>query len=117
MGEVSGCPAALVPELTRAASVLRRRGRPHCWVFESADITQGAAVFLPGGGSFYKSPCPLYRGYWLLGGCGAVSCALSGRPLPGAAYYELCEKESRACPLRQGAGQDEGPGQMSLEGF
>ena len=46
-----------------------------------------------------------------------MNCALSGRPLPGAAYYELCEKESQACPLRQGAGQEEKPGQMSLEGF
>jgi len=48
---------------------------------------------------YYKSDCPFYSGYWLLGGCGNVACKSSVSPVPGRVNSLYCTKDYTACPL------------------
>ena len=47
--------------------------------------------------SNYKSECPHYEGYYLLGGCGGVKCKLSEDVLEGHQWYTVCEKDYMNC--------------------
>ena len=75
------------------------RGRPSEWPTKVVDRNEFGAVFEAKGNPHYRSRCPRYEGYWLLGGTGSVQCNACEELLPGVVWYETCAKEYEKCPF------------------
>lgn len=84
--------------IQKTIDYLRAKGLPAEWPTRVVDPEDKYTSYLPGGKPWYKSDCPCYEGYYLLGGTGAVNCATSGELLPGVVWYEVCRKEYGKCP-------------------
>lgn len=88
-----------LPGFAEVKERLEAEGSPSYWIARVVDPNSSCAVFLPNGGHWYKSGCPLYEGYWLDGGTGAVQCTGYGELLPGLMWGTTCEKKFETCPF------------------
>lgn len=84
--------------IQRVIDYLKAKGLPAGWPTETVDRERFGAVFEEKGDPHYRSQCPKYEGYWLLGGTGSVQCSASDELLPGIVWYEVCCKEYGHCP-------------------
>lgn len=87
--------------IQRVIDSLKSRGYPHEWPLEVPDPKDPATLKATVTASQYKSTCPHYGGVWLCGGISAVECHAVGEWIPGAVWYERCEKRHEECPFYQ----------------
>ena len=85
--------------LRRNIAYLEAKGLPSGWVTKIVDPGVFGAVFEEKGMPHYRSQCPCFEGYWLLGGTGSVQCRTAGELLPGPVWYNVCSKVYRKCPF------------------
>lgn len=87
-------------EYNKIAAGLEARGLPFGWIYRTVDTADPTACFLKQGKKLYKSDCPHFEGYWLLGGCGSVQCSLSksNKLFPGIHWDLACRKNHQSCP-------------------
>jgi hypothetical protein len=86
-----------LPGFAEAKRNLEAKGHSFGLVTNVVDTSEPYAMFLKKGGHNYKSKCPHYDGYWLLGGTGSVQCKAADGLLPGLQYSLFCEKNCEAC--------------------
>ena len=91
-----------LPGFAEAKEKLELGGRPSGWITDVVDTTEPYAMFLKKGKANYKSACPHYEGYWLLGGTGSVQCRAADGLLPGLQYSLHCEKNCENCLFYRG---------------
>lgn len=88
-----------LPEYVREEMLLKTRGKPTEWMYQTAEPGKYTA-FLKDGKPGYKSECPFYDGYYLDGSHGGTSCnACGGMILFGLHYYLVCKKNHENCPF------------------
>ena len=85
--------------IQRAIDYLNDKGLPATWPEMVVDKEAFGAVFENEGKPHYRSQCPHYEGYWLLGGIGSVQCKAEGELIPGLAWYAVCSKGYEQCPF------------------
>lgn len=85
--------------IQRTIDYLRSKGLPAGWPTEIVDREEFGAVFEEKGNPHYRSHCPKFEGYWLLGGIGSVQCSALKELLPGVVWYEVCSKGYEQCPF------------------
>ena len=94
-------------DFTEEKRGLESRGYPSAWVDEVVDRNNKYAVFEKDGKPHYKSQCPCYEGYWLLGGLGSVQCAAHDGLIPGLQWDKFCSKCHKSCLVfRKETGQN-----------
>ena len=84
--------------ITEVVRHLEALGRPAEWPLYVVDPAEKGACWLPDGKPWYKSPCPCYEGYYLLGGTGSVKCRATEELLPGVVWHKTCSKDYARCP-------------------
>lgn len=84
--------------LQQMSDYLKSRGYGYEWPLKVFGPEDGAS-WHPKGGSYHKSKCPCYEGWWWAGGFGAVQCQGAGERLPGAVYETMCAKGWEHCPF------------------
>lgn len=88
-----------LPGFRESEAGLEERGRPSHWIFDTVDTGDPHAIFVKNGKPWYRSECPFFEGYWLLGGCGSVQCGKCQTLLPGLHWDHTCSKDHAACPI------------------
>ena len=78
------------------------------WVTKIVDKDDPYAVFLEKGksnnphyGTMYPSVCPMFQGYWLLGGTGSVQCSRCKNLIPGIQWDFVCKDHPEKCIYKQ----------------
>ncbi|MBQ8248053.1 MAG: hypothetical protein IJZ42_13075 [Lachnospiraceae bacterium] len=86
-----------LPGFAEVKQRLEEQERPSAWIYNVIDTSEPFAMFLRKGKGNYKSSCPHYEGYWLLGGSGSVQCKAADGLLPGLQYSLFCAKNCENC--------------------
>ena len=90
------------PGFESARRHLKSCGAPYAWVDYVVDPNEPGATFVKEGKPGYRSQCPHYEGYWLLGGRGSVQCSIADRLIPGLHWYLTCSQDHEVCPFKIG---------------
>ena len=86
-----------LPGFQEVEAGLDARGKPSYWIFDVVNTEDKHAFFAKHGRPWYRSECPFYEGYWLLGGCGSVQCSKCKTILPGLQWDITCSKDYTNC--------------------
>ncbi len=99
---------AELPYVKQVGQRVAETGGDPSWVTKIVDKDDPYAVFLEKGksnnpryGTMYPSVCPMFQGYWLLGGTGSVQCSRCKNLIPGIQWDFVCKDHPEKCIYKQ----------------